>query len=135
MFSSQILQNAEFNIVGHRQPLRSDDKLESDDRSASSLALESGRIRLCELHSRSCISKVEKDRLSLTTPVSGMKALAQIGAWHNSLYRMPAVILYISSVKLLFFITIPECMTLLKKVSVILFVTLNDQTAQTEKNS
>ena len=64
-----------------------------------------------------------------------MKVLAQIGAWHNSLDRMPAVILCISSVKLLFFITIPECMTLLKKVSVILFVTLNDQTAQTEKNS
>ena len=73
--------------------LRRDDKLESDDRSASSLALESGRICLCELHSRSCISKVEKERLSLTTPVSGMKALAQIGAWHNSLDRMPAVIL------------------------------------------
>ena len=41
----------------------------------------------------SCISKVEKERLSLTTPASGMKALAQIGAWHNSLDRMPAVIL------------------------------------------
>ena len=66
---------------------------ESDDRSASSLAFESGRSRLCELHFRSCISKVEKERLSLTTPTSGMKALAQIGAWHDSLDRMPAVIL------------------------------------------
>ena len=66
---------------------------ESDDRSASSLAFEPGRSRLCELHSRSCISKVEKEILSLTTPASGMKALAQIGAWHNSLDQMPAVIL------------------------------------------
>ena len=39
------------------------------------------------------ICKVEKERLSPTTPASGMKALAQIGAWHNSLDRMPAVIL------------------------------------------
>ena len=38
-----------------------------------------------------------------TTPESGMKARAQIGAWHNSLDRMPAVILCISSVKLLIF--------------------------------
>ena len=50
------------------------------------------------MRSRSCISKVEKERLLLTTPASGMKALAQIGAWHNSLDRMPTVI---SSVKLL----------------------------------
>ena len=71
------------------QPRWRDDELESDDRSASSLAFESGRSRLCELHSRSCISKVEKERLSLTTPASGMKALAQIGAWHNSLDRSP----------------------------------------------
>ena len=76
-----------------RRSFRRDDELESNDRSASSLAFESGRSRLCELHSRSCISKVEKERLSLTTPVSGMKALAQIGAWHNPLDRMPAVIL------------------------------------------
>ena len=69
------------------------DELESDDRSASSLAFESGRSRLCELHSRSCISKVEKETLSLTTPARGMKALEQIGAWHNSLDRMPTVIL------------------------------------------
>ena len=73
--------------------LRHNDELESDDRSASSLAFESGRSRLYELHSRSCISKVEKERLSLTTPASGMKGLAQIGAWHNSHDRMPAVIL------------------------------------------
>ena len=70
-----------------RRSLRHDDKLESDDMSASSLAFESWRSHLCELHSRSCISKVEKERLTLTTPVSGMKALAQIGAWHNSLDR------------------------------------------------
>ena len=70
-----------------------DDKLESDDRSASSLAFESGRSHLCKMHSRSCISKVEKEILSLTTPASGMKALAQIGAWHNSLDRMAVVIL------------------------------------------
>ena len=66
---------------------------ESEDRSASSLAFESGRSLLFEFHSRSCISKVEKERLSLTTPASGMKALAQIGDWHNSFDRMPAVIL------------------------------------------
>ena len=76
-----------------QRSLRRDDELESDDRSSSSLALESRRSLLFELHSRSCISKVEKERLSLTTPASGMKALAQIGAWHNSLDRMPAVIL------------------------------------------
>ena len=76
-----------------RRSLRRDDELESDDRSASSLAFESGRSRLCELHSRSCISKVEKEILSLTTPGSGMKALAHIGAWHNSLDRIAAVIL------------------------------------------
>ena len=76
-----------------RRSLRRDDELESDDRSSSSLAFESRRSLLFELHSRSCISKVEKERLSLTTPASGMKALAQIGAWHNSLDRMPAVIL------------------------------------------
>ena len=58
-----------------------------------SRGFESGRSRLCELHSRSCISKVEKEILSLTTPASGMKALAHIGAWHNSLDRMAAVIL------------------------------------------
>ena len=52
----------------------------------------------------SCISKVEKERLSLTTPASGMKALAQIGAWHNSLDRMPAVIL-VSPLLNYFFIT------------------------------
>ena len=75
-----------------RRLLRRDNELESDDRSASSLAFESGRSRLCKLHSRSCISKVEKERLSLTTPASGMKALAQIGAWHNPLDRRPAVI-------------------------------------------
>ena len=34
-----------------------------------------------------------KEILSLTTPASGMKAHAQIGAWHNSLDRMAAVIL------------------------------------------
>ena len=62
-----------------------DDELESDDRSSSSLAFESRRSLLFELHTRSCISKVEKERLSLTTPASGMKALAQIEAWHNSL--------------------------------------------------
>ena len=45
------------------------------------------------MQSRSCISKVEKEILSLTTPESGMKALAQIRAWHNSLDRMAAVIL------------------------------------------
>ena len=39
------------------------------------------------------ICKVEKETLSPTTPASGMKALAQIGAWHKSLDRMPAVIL------------------------------------------
>ena len=33
-----------------------------------------------------------------------MKALALIGAWHDSLDPMPAVILCISSVKLLFFL-------------------------------
>ena len=76
-----------------RRSLRRDNKLESDDRSSSSLVFESRRSLLFELHSRSCISKVEKERLSLTTPGSGMKALAQIGAWHNSLDRMPAVIL------------------------------------------
>ena len=76
-----------------RRSLRRDDELESDDRSSSSLVFESRRSLLFELHSRSCISKVEKERLSLTTPASGMKALAQIGAWHNSLDRMPAVIL------------------------------------------
>ena len=68
-----------------------------------SRGFESGRSRLWELHSRSCISKVEKEILLLTTPASGMKALVQIGAWHNSLDRMPAVILCISSVKLLIF--------------------------------
>ena len=36
---------------------------ESDDRSAFSLAFEPGRSRLCEMHSRSCISKVDKERL------------------------------------------------------------------------
>ena len=36
-----------------------------------------------------------------TTLASGMKALALIGAWHKSLDRMPAVILCVSSVKLL----------------------------------
>ena len=76
-----------------RRSLRRDDKLESNDRSASSLGFESGRSRLCKLHSRSCISKVEKEILSLTTPASGMKAIAHIGAWHNSLDRMAAVIL------------------------------------------
>ena len=49
------------------------------------------------------ICKVEKERLSPTTPASGMKALSLIGAWHNSLDQMPTVILCISSVKLLFF--------------------------------
>ena len=38
-----------------------------------SRGFESGRSRLCELHSRSCISKVEKEILSLTTPASGMR--------------------------------------------------------------
>ena len=42
-----------------------EDELESDDRSASSLAFEPGWSRLCELHSRNCISKVEKERLYL----------------------------------------------------------------------
>ena len=37
--------------------------------------------------------KVEKERLSPTTPASVMITLALIGAWHNSLDRMPAVIL------------------------------------------
>ena len=69
------------------------EELESDDRSVSSLAIESGRSRLCKLHSRSCISKVEKGILLPTTPASVMKALAQIGAWHTSVDRMPAVIL------------------------------------------
>ena len=69
--------------------LRRDDELESDNRSASSLAFESGRSHHCKLYSRRCISKVEKEILSLTTSASGMKALAQIGAWHNSLDRSP----------------------------------------------
>ena len=69
-----------------------------------SRGFESGRSRLCELHSRSCISKVEKEILSLTTPASGMKALAHIGAWHNSLDRMAAVIL-VSPLLNYFFIT------------------------------
>ena len=68
-----------------------------------SRGFESGRSRLCELHSRSCISKVEKEILSLTAPVSGMKALAQIGAWHNSLDRMAALIL-VSSLLNYFFL-------------------------------
>ena len=76
-----------------RRPLRRDDELKSDDRSSSTLMFESRRSLLFELHSRSCISKVEKERLSLTIPASGMKALAQIGDWHNSFDRMPAVIL------------------------------------------
>ena len=78
---------------GGRDRFVRDDELESDDRSASSLAFESGWSRLCELQSRSCTSKVEKERLSLTTPASGMKALTHKGAWHNSLDRMAAVIL------------------------------------------
>ena len=39
------------------------------------------------------LQKAIKEILSLTTPASGMKAHAQIGAWHNSLDRMAAVIL------------------------------------------
>ena len=71
---------------------KSEKKLE-ENRSSSSLAFESRQSLLFELHSRSCISKVEKERLSLTIPASGMKALAQIGDWHNSFNQMPAVIL------------------------------------------
>ena len=82
---------------------RRDDELESDNRSAYSLAFESGQSRLFKLHFRSCISNVEKERLSLTTPGSGMKALAQIGAWHNSLDRMPAVILVYPLLNYFFF--------------------------------
>ena len=37
--------------------------------------------------------KVEKERLLPTTPASVMITLALIGAWRNSLDRMPAVIL------------------------------------------
>ena len=40
--------------------------------------------------------KVEKERLSLTIPASERITLALIGAWHNSLDRMPAVILTVS---------------------------------------
>ena len=65
------------------------DELESDDRSASSFASSnSGGAAFAN-----CINKVEKEILLPTTPTSGMKALAQIGAWHNSLDQMPAVIL------------------------------------------
>ena len=39
------------------------------------------------------LQKAIKEILSLTTLASGMKAHAQIGAWHNSLDRMAAVIL------------------------------------------
>ena len=53
----------------------------------------SGRSHLC------IICKVEKERLLPTTPASERITLALIGAWHNSLDRMPAVILSISSVK------------------------------------
>ena len=48
-------------------------------------------VALAKLRKRDSTCRVS--RLSLTTPASGMKALAQIGAWHNSLDRMPAVIL------------------------------------------
>ena len=60
---------------------------ESDDRSPLGLPFESGLSHLCI----NC--KVEKERLSPTTPASVMITLALIGAWHNSLDRMPAVIL------------------------------------------
>ena len=48
-------------------------------------------VALSKLRKRNSTCRVS--RLSLTTPAGGMKALAQIGAWHNSLNRMPAVIL------------------------------------------
>ena len=52
-----------------------------------------------------CICKVEKERLSPTTPASVMITLALIGAWHNSLDRMPAVIL-VSPLLKVFFLSI-----------------------------
>ena len=59
---------------------------ESDDRSPLGLVFESGCSHLC------IICKVEKERLSPTTPASVM-ITPLIGAWHNSLDRVPAVIL------------------------------------------
>ena len=69
---------------------------ESDDRLPLGLAFKSGHSHLC------IICKLEKKRLSPTTPASERITLALIGAWNNSLDRMPSVILCISSVKVFF---------------------------------
>ena len=64
---------------------------ESDDRLPLGLAFKSGHSHLC------IICKVEKERdFRLTTPASERITLALLGAWHNSLNRMPAVILTVS---------------------------------------
>ena len=59
-------------------------------------------VALAKLRKRDSTCRVS--RLSLTTPASGMKALAQIGAWHNSLDWMPDVIL-VSPLLNYFFLT------------------------------
>ena len=71
-----------------------DDEIESDDKSP----LVSGSNPVAAAFALIC--KMEKDKLSMekvklspTTPASEMITLALIGAWHNSLARMPAVIL------------------------------------------
>ena len=98
IFSSVLKSYSEYSLKvgrGGRDRFVRDDELESDNRSP--LVSRSNPVAAAF-----AFCKFEKERLSPTTPASERITLAIIGAWHNSLDRMPAVILSISFVKVFF---------------------------------